>query len=83
VNSLHSQGVDRLAEGLLVEALAPDGTIEAYRRDDPDHYLLGIQWHPEWRAAENPLSKQIFESFGDACRRYSGLESPVTEHTVV
>ena len=83
VNSLHSQGVDRLAEGLRVEALAPDGTIEAYRRDHPDHYLLGIQWHPEWRAAEHPLSKKIFESFGDACRRFSESESHDHNHPVV
>ncbi len=80
VNSLHSQGVDRLAEGLRVEALAPDGTIEAYRLDNPDQYVLGIQWHPEWRAAENPLSKQIFKSFGDACRRFAGLDTELDPH---
>ncbi len=79
VNSLHSQGVDRLAAGLRVEALATDGTIEAYRRDHPRHYLLGIQWHPEWRAAEQPLSRKIFESFGDACRRYSARVSTTTD----
>ena len=83
VNSLHSQGVDRLAEGLQVEALAPDGTIEAYRSQNPNHYLLGIQWHPEWRASENPLSRGIFESFGDACRRYAQLEHHGINHQVV
>ncbi len=72
VNSLHAQGVDRLAEGLAVEAVAPDGLVEAYRLADSGQYLLGIQWHPEWRVLEDPLSTAIFESFGAACRRYAG-----------
>jgi len=83
VNSLHSQGVDTLAAGLRVEALAPDGTIEAYRLARPDHYVLGIQWHPEWRAADNPLSRGIFESFGDACRQFAQLDSHVVDYAVV
>jgi putative glutamine amidotransferase len=83
VNSLHGQAIDRLADGLVVEALAPDGTIEAVRlmpaasdgelssstRADP--WVLGVQWHPEWRYAENPVSIAIFRAFGDACRLWN------------
>ena len=69
VNSLHGQGVDRLAPGLVVEARAPDGLIEAYRGDG-HAFLLAVQWHPEWLFRENPLSIAIFTAFGDAARTY-------------
>lgn len=67
VNSLHGQGVRRLGEGLVVEAQAPDGLIEAFRRDGPV-FMLAVQWHPEWKGAENPFYLSIFRAFGDACR---------------
>ncbi|PZR49449.1 MAG: gamma-glutamyl-gamma-aminobutyrate hydrolase [Stutzerimonas stutzeri] len=67
VNSLHGQGVRRLGEGLVVEAQAPDGLIEAFRRDGPV-FMLAVQWHPEWKVAENPFYLSIFRAFGDACR---------------
>jgi putative glutamine amidotransferase len=68
VNSLHAQGIDRLAPVLNADATAPDGTIEAVSMPDAKAFLLGVQWHPEWRWAENELSRAIFESFGDALR---------------
>ena len=68
VNSLHGQGIDRLAPRLRVEAEAPDGAIEAVSMDEAPGFLLGVQWHPEWRQAENPVSKAIFASFGEALR---------------
>jgi len=70
VNSLHGQGVDRLAPCLATEAVAPDGLIEAYRLDRTDAFLLGVQWHPEWAFRENPLSVAIFRAFGTAARAY-------------
>ena len=69
VNSLHGQGVSRLAEGLKVEARAPDGVIEAFTFDGPG-FSLCLQWHPEWMAANNPVSRRIFAAFGDACQAY-------------
>jgi len=68
VNSLHAQAIDRLAERLAVEALAPDGTIEAVRVVDAPGFALGVQWHPEWRVLENPVSRRLFAAFGAACR---------------
>lgn len=68
VNSLHGQGVARLAEGVTVEAIADDGLIEAFRVDEASGFNLAVQWHPEWRVTENDFSMAIFKAFGDACR---------------
>jgi putative glutamine amidotransferase len=69
VNSLHGQGVDRLAAGLAVEAVAPDGLIEAYR-GEARGFLLAVQWHPEWKFRDNPLSVNILRMFGEAARAW-------------
>jgi putative glutamine amidotransferase len=71
VNSLHSQGIDRLADGLVAEAHAPDGTIEAVRVTDARAFALGVQWHPEWEFWNNPVSQAILGAFGDAIRARS------------
>ena len=68
VNSLHGQAIDRLGAGLMVEARAPDGTIEAVAMPSAPGWLLGVQWHPEWGFAANPHSVAIFTAFGEACR---------------
>jgi len=70
VNSLHGQGVARLGGGLVVEATAPDGLVEAFRGTGPG-FLLGLQWHPEWQVADNPFYLGIFRAFGQACRAYA------------
>ena len=70
VNSLHGQAIDRPAGGLVIEALAPDGTIEAVSMPGARGFVLGVQWHPEWRFADNPASVAIFHAFGEACRAY-------------
>ncbi|HEY0333709.1 MAG TPA: gamma-glutamyl-gamma-aminobutyrate hydrolase family protein [Stenotrophomonas sp.] len=70
VNSLHGQGIAQLGEGLVVEALSPDGLIEAFRGAG-ENFLLAVQWHPEWRVRENPFYLGIFQAFGDACRAYA------------
>ncbi|MCA8092820.1 gamma-glutamyl-gamma-aminobutyrate hydrolase family protein [Burkholderia anthina] len=68
VNSLHDQGIARLGAGLAIEASAPDGLIEAVSVRGARAFALGVQWHPEWRFAEQPLSRDIFAAFGAACR---------------
>ena len=70
VNSLHAQGVAKLGAGLSVEAVADDGLIEAFSVDGSKAFALAVQWHPEWRATENPLSRALFAAFGDACRAH-------------
>ena len=56
VNSLHWQGIARLADGLKPEAFAEDGLVEAVRGPDDAAFCLGVQWHPEWAAKSNPVS---------------------------
>jgi putative glutamine amidotransferase len=68
VNSLHGQGIERLGAGLTAEAIAPDGLIEAVSVNDARAFTLGVQWHPEWKHADDALSTAIFRAFGDACR---------------
>ncbi len=72
VNSLHAQGVARLADGVTVEAVADDGLIEAFRVDDAAGFSLAVQWHPEWQVMENGFSMAMFKAFGDACRLRAG-----------
>jgi putative glutamine amidotransferase len=71
VNSLHSQGVDRLGPGLAVEARAPDGLIEAFRVQRAASFAVAVQWHPEWNAMSNPFSRALFAAFGAACKERS------------
>jgi putative glutamine amidotransferase len=71
VNSIHGQGIERLASGLRVEAVAPDGLIEAVSVIEGKAFALGVQWHPEWQVSSNPDYLAIFQAFGDACRKHA------------
>jgi putative glutamine amidotransferase len=75
VNSLHGQGIDRLAHGLAVEAVAEDGTIEAVSVKDARDFALAVQWHPEWQVLENPWSRLMFAAFGAAARARAGART--------
>ena len=68
VNSLHSQGIERLGDELAVEARAPDGVIEAFRVKRARRFALAVQWHPEWQVMSNPFSRALFAAFGQASR---------------
>lgn len=71
VNSLHAQGIDRLAPALHADAIAPDQIVEAVSMPGGKGFVLGLQWHPEWRWPENPVSRAIFAAFGEAVREYA------------
>lgn len=71
VNSLHGQGIATLAPGLVTQALADDGLVEAYVHGDAPGFLCAVQWHPEWQAATNPVSRALYAAFGDACRAHA------------
>ncbi len=71
VNSLHSQLIDDLGPGLVVEATAHDGTIEAVSVAGAPAYVLGVMFHPEYWAESDPTSRAIMQSFGDAVRAYA------------
>lgn len=70
VNSVHTQGADRLAPGARAEALAPDGLVEAFTLPAAAGFNLCVQWHPEWQAADNPVSMKLLRAFGAACRAF-------------
>ena len=69
VNSLHGQGIDLLARGLLALGHAPDGLVEAVAVSGANSFAYAVQWHPEWDCAENRLNAALFEAFGTACRQ--------------
>ena len=72
VNSLHGQGIRQLAPGLIVEARADDGLVEAYRVEAASAFALAVQWHPEWKVHEHPYYLALFEGFARACRERAG-----------
>lgn len=73
VNSVHRQGIDRLAPRLQVEAVADDGTVEAVSVIDAPGFAVGVQWHPEYWVNSDDSSRRIFEAFGDAVRKQAAL----------
>jgi len=79
VNSLHGQGIKVPGSQVIVEGVAPDGTQEAIRIKDAPGYALAVQWHPEWNAANDPVSRPLFESFGDAARKWQSGARPVPQ----
>jgi putative glutamine amidotransferase len=66
VNSLHGQGIDCPAANLVVEAVAPDGQIEAVSLPAA-RFVVGVQWHPEYKPLDNPFSRALFAAFSQAC----------------
>jgi putative glutamine amidotransferase len=77
VNSLHGQGVDRLASRARLEAVADDGQVEAFSVPDAAEFALAVQWHPEHKALERPTSMKLFAAFAAACRtRAAERQSP-------
>lgn len=81
VNSLHWQAIDRIAEDLSVEAVAPDGTIEAVAVRDAHAFALGVQWHPEYRPLDDAFSTRLFAAFGAAARARAASRGQQAEKT--
>lgn len=67
VNSLHGQGINRLARQLAADAHAEDGLVEAFHVKGAASFSLAVQWHPEWKVRDNPLQLKIFQAFARAC----------------
>lgn len=76
VNSVHWQGIDRLGQGLVVEAESDDGVIEAVRVATAPGFALGLQFHAEWQFERHALYSAVFAAFGAACREYARRRSP-------
>jgi putative glutamine amidotransferase len=80
VNSLHGQGIDRLGDGLVVEATSPDGVIEGVRLSTDGQFIVGVQWHAEWQPEKHSLSAALYKAFGDAAHARAARR--VARHSV-
>jgi putative glutamine amidotransferase len=66
VNSLHGQGIEEKGARIVIEGVAPDGTAEAIHVEGAPSFAMAVQWHPEWQASKDPVSRPLFEAFGQA-----------------
>jgi len=65
-NTLHGQGIKTAGRRIVIDGRAPDGTAEAIYVEGAPGFTLSVQWHPEYRAAEDPVSRPLFAAFGAA-----------------
>lgn len=77
VNSLHRQAISKLAPGLMVEAVADDGTIEAVSAINSRGFAVGVQWHPEYWVETDTPSANLFKAFGDAARAFANQRNQI------
>ncbi|PTX54015.1 putative glutamine amidotransferase [Litoreibacter ponti] len=75
-NTLHGQGIKDAGARIVIDGLAPDGTPEAIYIKDAPGFALSVQWHPEYKASEDPVSRPLFAGFGDAARSWAKGERP-------
>jgi putative glutamine amidotransferase len=75
-NTLHGQGIARAGARIVVDGWAPDGTPEALYVEGAPGFTLSVQWHPEWRAGEDPVSRPLFQAFGRACAAWAAAAEP-------
>lgn len=76
-NTLHGQGVTTAGKRFIIDGYAPDGTPEAAYIEGAQGFTLSVQWHPEWDAANDPVSRPLFTAFGDAVRAWAqGRSAP-------
>jgi putative glutamine amidotransferase len=71
VNSLHGQGILDKGSRVLIEGHASDGTPEAIVIEGAQGFAMGVQWHPEWNAALDPVSRPLFISLGEAVKAHA------------
>ena len=70
-NTLHGQGIKTAGQEIVIDGYAPDGTPEAiYVREAPG-FTYSVQWHPEWDAANDPVSRPLFQAFGEAVHEWA------------
>lgn len=77
VNTLHGQGIKTKGSRIIVEGLAEDGTEEALHVEGAPGFTLSVQWHPEFNAARDPVSRPLFEAFGRAARAWADGRRPI------
>lgn len=70
-NSLHGQGIETAGERIVIDGYAPDGTPEAIYVKDAPGFTLSVQWHPEYQADQDPVSRALFSAFGQAAHNWA------------
>lgn len=75
-NTLHGQGIKRPGSRIVVDGVAADGTPEALYVEGAPGFTLSVQWHPEWNAANDPVSRPLFRAFGEAVHAWSHRAGP-------
>jgi putative glutamine amidotransferase len=75
-NTLHGQGIKTAGSRVVLDGHAPDGTPEAIYIEGAPGFTLSVQWHPEWDAANDPVSRPLFQAFGDAVRGWALSRRP-------
>jgi putative glutamine amidotransferase len=75
-NTLHGQGIKTTGARIVVDGRAPDGTEEAIYVEGAPGFALGVQWHPEYKADEDPVSRPLFEAFGAAVKSWAEGKRP-------
>ncbi|MEM9240891.1 MAG: gamma-glutamyl-gamma-aminobutyrate hydrolase family protein, partial [Pseudomonadota bacterium] len=75
-NTLHGQGIIEPGDDIVIDGRAPDGTPEAIYVKDAPGFTLSVQWHPEWNAEADPVSRVLFHHFGEAARAWANGVRP-------
>ena len=74
-NTLHGQGIKTPGARIVIDGYAPDGTPEAIYVKDAPGFTLSVQWHPEYNAAKDPVSRPLFAAFGEALRQWAHVSA--------
>ncbi len=75
-NTLHGQGIKTAGSRVVIDGYADDGTPEAIFIKDAPGFTASVQWHPEWNAAGDPVSRPLFEAFGAAVAEFEQARAP-------
>ena len=73
-NTLHGQGIKEPGARIVMDGFADDGTPEAIYVEGAAGFTLAVQWHPEWNAAQDPVSRPLFAAFGQAVHDWAARD---------
>ena len=74
-NTLHGQGIKEAGPRVVIDGVADDGTPEAIYIKDAPGFTASVQWHPEWNADGDPVSRPLFTAFGNAVQEFAAMRS--------
>ncbi len=74
-NTLHGQGIKQAGPRIVIDGVADDGTPEAIYVKDAPGFTASVQWHPEWNADGDPVSRPLFNAFGEAVKAFAAARN--------